>query len=810
MRLGRLWGLLLLVLTVLLCACDSGGGLPGDEPLVDPITLTGETAPTYTIIRGDNADQGDVDAALLLKKYLSACDIPVDISTDWKDNPVSDYEIVVGTTTRAETDPLYTFDVHECGPEGFFCAVFGQRIYLGGGSPAATIKAVESFLTTYFGYTGDPDAGILNGTGDAAVHSAISGNLLYVEKQSFALSDILVGEHSLRTYRIVPGEGYTSYAFQSVGTMVQDAFYRDFGIYMEVDSKNEQSGPALYLEKDNSARGDFSLREQEGDLYMSVTSENAFVYNWRLFAAALHNGAPAGDDVAFQIEPGDAFAYELGDCVYYSDFGAMGDGKTDDMAAIAATHAFANEFGLAVRANAGATYYIGSWDETAVIKTNTDWTDASFIIDDREVPLDKRHTYVFTVAPSTETYYATDLLTSVSAGQENLGVTFDTPVFLQLTDSNTKRYIRYGMNANEGSDQQDYILVDENGNVDPGTPILWDYTQFSDIRVTPVDTQPLSITGGTFTTIPAYEIAEPNYYTRGIQIRRSNVVLDGMTHYVENENPETGAPYSGILCIDRCANVTVKNCLFTPHKTFYYVKEDGTDFSQGTYDINPSGALNLTFENCSQTIPITDKSYWGVIGSNFCKNMTIKGCSFSRADAHQGVAHMTILDSEIGVHGLQLIGTGTFRIENTTVMGSNFLYLRGDYGSHWDGDFVIRSCTWIPDGGEVINGNRTIIQGGNPETHDFGYECRMPHTIVIDGLHVADANAGENYNDIWLIGNINPEHKDAKSEQAILESGYPIRIPETVTVKNFTSDSGKKWSRPPNSFMFRETEIITD
>ena len=71
--------------------------------------------------------------------------------------------------------------------------------------------------------------------------------------------------------------------------------------------------------------------------------------------------------------------------VRYSDFGAKGDGKTDDIDAIAATHAFANQHGLLVKADEGATYYIGGKERTAVIRTDTDFGTAAFIIDDTEV-----------------------------------------------------------------------------------------------------------------------------------------------------------------------------------------------------------------------------------------------------------------------------------------------------------------------------------------------------------------------------------------------------------------------------------------
>ena len=71
--------------------------------------------------------------------------------------------------------------------------------------------------------------------------------------------------------------------------------------------------------------------------------------------------------------------------VRYSDFGARGDGKTDDIDAIAATHAYANKKGLPVKADDDATYYISGKDRTAVIQTDTDFGTARFIIENLHI-----------------------------------------------------------------------------------------------------------------------------------------------------------------------------------------------------------------------------------------------------------------------------------------------------------------------------------------------------------------------------------------------------------------------------------------
>ena len=117
------------------------------------------------------------------------------------------------------------------------------------------------------------------------------------------------------------------------------------------------------------------------------------------------------ESISFSIENGeirinaseqDIKQLKAGGFVRYSVFGAVGDGKTDDIDAIAATHAFANEHGLMVKADEGATYYISGKVRTAVIQTDTGFGTAAFIIDDTEV--EDRTASVFLVSSSLQPF----------------------------------------------------------------------------------------------------------------------------------------------------------------------------------------------------------------------------------------------------------------------------------------------------------------------------------------------------------------------------------------------------------------------
>src|SRR5690606_12014850 len=98
-------------------------------------------------------------------------------------------------------------------------------------------------------------------------------------------------------------------------------------------------------------------------------------------------------------------------------------------------------------------------------------------------------------------------------------------------------------------------------------PIIWDFDQITEVTALPIDETTLTISGGKFTTLANRAESKYTYYARGISIRRSNVVVNGLEHYVTGEG-EQGAPYSGFLNIRDCADVTVRNTILTGHKTY--------------------------------------------------------------------------------------------------------------------------------------------------------------------------------------------------------------------------------------------------
>ncbi len=573
------------------------------------------------------------------------------------------------------------------------------------------------------------------------------------------LDEITVNGVSIDDYSVITPDS-TDVIYDNAAETLCNEFYKACGKKLSEKGKN---GKGFTIEAALNDGDIFTLKVENGNVIIKGCTNAGISRGISAFADEILLNSKG----SYDFKDGYEYRKIFSDYVTYEDFGAVGDGKTDDFEAIIKTHEYANENGLSVFADEAATYYIGGANKTAYIMTDTDWSSANFIIDDTNV--ENRSAWIFNIAPSKASTDITDKLSPLKSDAENIGTSLESKSLVVLTDSNVKRYIRKGANQNSGSNQADVIIVDENGNISPDTPLIWDFDSVTSAAAYPIDTETLTVKGGKFTTVANNAPSEYNYYARGILVKRSNTVIDGIYHDIINEG-KTGSPYSAFISLSYCADVTVKNSTFSGHKKYFTIGSAGTSVAMGTYDLGGSMAVNAKFINCNQTNDITDIDYWGIAGTNYCKNLVYDGCALSRFDAHQGVLNATIINSVLGHHGIKLIGSGTALIENTTVLAEDFVDLRPDYGSTWNGEMIIRNCKFYPTG---ISSH--IINAENSEDHDFGYTCYLPQKIEVDGLYVH--RIGRNY----LFSKVNPKHNDSYNAE------YPVVPPQEITVRDFSN-----------------------
>ena len=458
----------------------------------------------------------------------------------------------------------------------------------------------------------------------------------------------------------------------------------------------------------------------------------------------------------------------------YEQFGAVGDGVHDDFDAIIACHAEANLKGLPVKANDNAEYYIGGADKTAIVKTDVDFGNAKFIIDDRNV--ERIQSYVFTVSSDFESFSPN--IDSLKKGQTYLDLPHEGNLYVRVFNDKRKVYIRKGLNMNNGTAATDCFILDEDGNISPS--IDFDHETITKTYAKRTDDAPITLRGGRFVTIANQAPSFYTYYKRGFLINRSHVTITDVYHTVEGEL-DHGAPYHGFYYVSECIDIKIENALLTPRFIYYTAsKIEGRDVMMGSYDLSFNAAIGVHCKNVTQTIDILDRRYWGIYTSNFCKNLSIENCKISRFDAHQGVTNVTIRNCEIGHQQIKLIGFGEAVIENTIVHAPSwaFIELRGDYGSIWDGNVTIRNCTWQPMGA-----NSTLFTAWNSQDHDYGYPCMMPRTVDIDGLYIEDGKFADAENrNIALFNTFDPNFADGKP--------FPYETTRNLILKNVKTESG--------------------
>ena len=473
------------------------------------------------------------------------------------------------------------------------------------------------------------------------------------------------------------------------------------------------------------------------------------------------------------------------DYVTYEDFGAVGDGRCDDLAAIVRAHTYANAHGLPVRTRPDAVYYIGAGAEASAeavaIRTPTDWSTSRFVIDDRQT--ERYDADIFMIEP--EGAWVSLPLPPLRKGQTHIdlaacGITLSSDMYVTVTSDEKMQYIRYGGNQDSGSPQTDSFILTAAGDILSG--INWDYTRLTTVRAIPLDAEPLTVRGGHFVTIANQAESRYTYYGRGICVRRSNVTVENVSHTVEGEG-DHGAPYRGFFSFEHCAHAVLKDCHVSGHKIYTTIGSAGVPVQMGSYDINCYAVIDIRFLGVRQD-EILDRSRWGVFGSNFCKQILFDGCVISRSDAHCGVRGYTIRNSVMGWMGTNTIGFGEMLMENCTCYGRYLVGFREDYGCTWDGDLTLRHILWIPQPGTCLE--PVMLHAHNEGQHDFGYPCTLPHRITIEDVTVVDTNTPPFCPGVRVFEDFDPHGAaDTPAEP------YPLGRPDELIIRGLRTVSGR-------------------
>ena len=714
----------------------------------------------FVIAGGCGSDVRSAVEREVVKVLKDDYDIEIPIVFEgYSNDEEMDIEVLIGDVENRGDQ--YKYNKYSLGEKGYIIKIVEEKVIINAGSEKSLIDAIIEFAEDILGLGEDEIFDVTMTSDDDVIEI----------QDNYKISSLSVNGQDMKGYTIAVDK--LNKRYHDTAKNIQSVIYSRTGYRFEIVSLDEATDKSIIINHIDKVYSDesYAIYTNGGKLIIECAFDNMLEKATTSFlTSTISDGS---GDVNFK---GKVYNQDIS-VVYYSEFGAEGDGKTDDYQAIFDTHVFANECGQTVKADKNAVYYLhysyvvynakGARDLREIpIKTNTDWSGAEFIIDDSDIHdhIDASPDLPTSGMPelsifSIESDYAKTQMTrnshpEILAALGSVGYSYGTthidlglgyPALLIIYDQDHAIYRRYGddyANANGGKGQyaaqQELIVVDENGRISDETPFMFDYKQITKIEIIRTDVEPITVSGGLMTTRACHLDASYvnsagntktfGYYVRGINVNRSHTVVEGVKHHIEGEitieeqmGGLDGAHYRGFFYATEADGVTFKDCVLQGRR--YYGLS-------GTYDFSAKLVNNIFLIDCVQ------RNFW--IDANGNPSATDTGrVSMERVDTIvNGTAKSINYCWGIGgtnfCKNMEYIGCklsrfdahqGLYngRVENTDLQAYEII---------GKGDFIIKNVNWYTYG---TSGNNVVALRSD-------YGSTWEGTIYIDGfnLYVVD------------------------------------------------------------------------
>lgn len=432
------------------------------------------------------------------------------------------------------------------------------------------------------------------------------------ESVVYNVTSVKIGDKEIDGYKIAidtSNEGH-----RTAATKLQNYLYENAGYRLDiVDIKNADSKSIFIKTVTKGNAGDFGFRGRiDGESYiLECAHDNRFTEAFDVYYNSVFENVKGDLNLGEYDSSLDITRYS------YKDFGAVGDGKTNDVEAIRKTHLAANRGGQTVYAEQGATYYLPPFESGIVISTDVDWNGAKFIFDDTKIDVRVKgamRNAVFIISsdeqPVVLSADSNEYIQALNVAKEDgepvikgiqhganktqkLDLGLGYPALLKVTNKTSYAYLRWGYTDPSGREQTEVVHVDAEGNIDPDTPFLLDYDEITEIIVYRTDVTPITIENATVESKASCINLEGSYATiyRQIAVERPNVTLKNIVHEITGEIG-SGAP---VKVDEDGVSYDVSSDGFTINSGKVY--KDGVEYTKG--DVKPftghsySGFLNI-------------------------------------------------------------------------------------------------------------------------------------------------------------------------------------------------------------------------
>ena len=760
--------------------CDNCDGAM--ESSGDGLALIEDGEILFNVVLGSDIKSS---VRMTVDAYVDALDaIGATLTVGDEKSKEGDIEILIGTVTSRGED--YEYDKYSLGGEGYVISLVNDdKIIINGGSEKALINAFTVFFEDYLGITDDVEE--IEDFYYNEKHEALE------IQDDYRITSISIGEEDLKGYTISRsrGDGVTD----ELALKLQTFFYERAGYYLKIvdhDDAGDKTISFKLVSKGKAGGTGFRARLDGKNLIIECAHQGKFAEAFDEFYATFSTKQGDVEIEKFDGETDFTTVYYKDFGVKgdgkTDDSAAIRaahqEANKNNQTVVGdknATYYIAKvDTPIIIKTDVdwrGAKFIFDA------SKFNPEDSGNVFKIDNDNMPTNFYTKDDPTLAKINATKGEDGLvIRGINHGDNQttkIDVGIREPLMLKVYNSDARAYIRWGYVDTKGGAQCEVIIVDENGNIDPTTPFLLDYEKVTQITAYKIDVEPITIKnanvesrnslvnllGGYKSIAHSFELARPNvtmenlihtitqeyvYETptrknpvtglwedvssEGFTIKNGIVYQNNKQYNGDDVKPFTGYSYSGFIQVSNTHNSLIKGCGFQAR---YHYEE-------GTYDISCSYANKIEFRDCTQnnffvkdangndTQQANVGTYWGVAGTNYCKNMYYIDSVLTRYDAHCGVFNGGVIGGKLAV--LRLIGGGTFTIEGVDFHTRGVpVQLREDYGATFNGTVIIKDTKFYSSWG---SNNYVLTLIDAPTAHIYnGYKTYFP-SVVIDNISV--------------------------------------------------------------------------
>ena len=747
---------------------DTGDVTPpeGDENDTENLVLIEDSKANFKIVIADNVD-GTTRKSI--ENFISNLqEIGVEVEDHISDSDkalITDCEIIVGTGVR-NRDEKYVLDPHDYGEEGYVIKVVDNKVLIGGGNETQTKTAFDYFVKNVIKLTSKTKS---------MEEFKLERSYERLKETKYLIDSIEIAGNDLSEYVFVTNLKITGANNPTVKAF-RDELYLATGYWLDnVKPENLQEGQKAFIVRDAENAGDTGFRayvDADGNFIVECSYENATDIAFGHLADSIIFDKIGDVSIGKSFEK----TYPV-NVVYYAQFGAKGDGVTNDAEAIYNAHVFANQCGQKVMGDGpSATYYIHELPASIPVETNVDWNGSTFYIDDTgsEIYTQRGNSIFFLSSTAKTTTYNKQQIAEMFPGVEiEQGATelpwladyIDVVSFVTIKNDH-KDYIRHGANTSAGYVRQDIIVVNPDGTL-ADDEVIWDFkesdqfihnwagTKFkkdsnghptwlgakivhtqalTSIQIVEANDEPITVENAIFNRKVCTVVPETNYenvyhaYSRGISIRRCNSTVKNIKH-CNLEEPEFHAISNSAGNIGSQTWKDYYGVDVTKGKDGYFTDDKGS-----RYFINQSypygGMLGFTNTYNSKAV---DCQLTGRTVYYEAKTTSATPIAMGSYDLHiQGSSHITIdnVQQLNDINDTQYWGImNSNRAKNLKFIDSSLSRFDAHEG-FWNGEFINTTFGRYIN---VIGGGHLLIDGCTRNVGSSFISLRGDYGSTFDG-----------------------------------------------------------------------------